>query len=247
MKLIRFLPFVVICFLPFTTLGADLSKVQLITENYPPYNYRDGNQIKGITVEVLLAATKEAGIPVDRSKIDLWPWARGYRQALTGPMTMLFSMSRTKEREDKFQRAGQIIKSRIGIITRKKDKIKVSSPADLKPFKIGAVLDDIGEQRVRSVIGGLKIETSSTPEVIAKKLNAGRLDMWAYNESVANWILKSAGFNPNDFEMVYVLLETESYFAFSKDVPKNIINKLQMGLDKLKAKDGGAPYQKLIQ
>ena len=49
--------------------AADLTKLEYITETYPPYNYKDEGKLKGIAVELLEAATKAAGHPVKNSDI----------------------------------------------------------------------------------------------------------------------------------------------------------------------------------
>ncbi len=226
--------------------GADLNDIEYITESYPPYNYEENGVVKGITVEILLAATKEVGQPLKRSQLKLRPWARGYRKALSGPMTMLFSMSRTDERESKFQWVGPILKNRVAVLAKKSSGINITSSDDLKKYSIGAVLDDVGEQMVKAMGSTSNVQTSANPSAVAKKLNSGRIQLWAYDETVAKSVMKSAGLNPNDFEAVYTLKETASYYALSKDVPKSLVKLLQSGLDKLKARNGGADYEALV-
>ena len=55
--------------------------------------------------------------------------------------------------------------------------------------------------------------------------------------------LKANGFNPADYESVYVLNSKELYFAFHKDTPDSVIEKLQAALDSVKA-DG--EYEKIL-
>ncbi|MEH6346689.1 MAG: transporter substrate-binding domain-containing protein [Bermanella sp.] len=226
--------------------GADLRDIEFITESYPPYNYEENGVVKGITVEILLEASKEAGQVLSRSQIKLRPWARGYRKALNGPMTMLFSMSRTKERESKFQWVGPILKNRVAVLAKKSSAIKIGSSDDLKKYSIGAVLDDVGEQMVKALGSSSNVQTSATPSALAKKLNSGRVQLWVYDETVAQSVIKSAGLKGSDFEAVFTLKETASYYALSKDVPKQLVDLLQAGLDKLKKRNGGKDYEALV-
>ena len=68
-----------------------------------------------------------------------------------------------------------------------------------------------------------------------KKLNHGRIDLWAYGESVAMWDILANGFDPTEFESVYVFSEQDLYFAFNLDTPDDVLQDLQGALDALKA------------
>ncbi len=228
------------------TLGANLNDIEYLTEAYPPYNYEKNGEVKGITVEILLKMSATAGQPLKRSQFKVRPWARGYRQALDGPMTMLFSMSRTKERESKFQWVGPILKNRVVVMARKSDAIKITQASDLEQYTVGAVLDDVGEQIIRSISPNIKVKTSAKPSQIAKKLDSGRINLWVYDETVAKKIMKSSGLDAKKFEVVYTLKETGSYYALSKDVPKDLVKLLQSGLDQLKLKNNGLDYKALL-
>ena len=45
--------------------------LQMLTEDYPPYNYKDKGKITGVGMEVLQATLKELNMQAD---IKLWPW-----------------------------------------------------------------------------------------------------------------------------------------------------------------------------
>lgn len=156
-------------FLGINSQAATLYDIEFITEAYPPYNFEENGMVKGITVEILLEVSKEAGQPLKRSQIKLRPWARGYRQALSGPMVMLFSMSRTQEREDKFQWVGPILKNKVAVLAKKSSGIKIIKSDDLKKYSIGAVLDDVGEQMLKSLGNSSNVHTSANPAAVAKK------------------------------------------------------------------------------
>ncbi len=181
-----------------------------------------------------------------RSQLKLRPWARGYRQALSGPMTMLFSMSRTQAREHKFQWVGPILKHRVVVLAKKSSAIEIASSDDLKNFSIGAVLDAVGEQLLRKLGNTSNVQISTKPFLLVKKLDYGRMQLLVLDELVAKSVMNSAGLNGNDFEVIYTLKETALYYALSKDVPKSLVELLQAALDRLKVRDGGADYDALV-
>jgi ABC-type amino acid transport substrate-binding protein len=78
------------------------------------------------------------------------------------------------------------------------------------------------------------IDAAPTPEANVLKLRAGRIDMWAYEESVAKWILKNHNIDPSQYETVFTLSQGELYFAFNKQTPDSVLAKLQNALDQIK-------------
>ncbi|MEH6346688.1 MAG: transporter substrate-binding domain-containing protein [Bermanella sp.] len=229
---------------------ADLfSDIEFITENYPPYNYEENNLAAGISVEILLQAAQEAGQPISREHIHVRPWARGYRQALIGPKVMLFSMARTPDREANFQWVGPIMKIRIAAMAKKENAINIGTVSDFTRYAIGTVRDDAGEQVLKKLDVNSELnafQVSPTPQVLVKKLNLGRIEIMVLDEIVAHKVIEAQGLSPKNFEVVYILKYTESYFAFSKDVSRHLVQALQTGLDKLKTKNGGKDYENLI-
>ncbi len=226
--------------------AASLSDMEFITDDYPPYNYEEKGVVKGITVDILLETSKEAGQPLKRSQLKLLPWARGYQQALSGPLVMLFAMSRTESREEMFHWVGPILKHRVAVLAKKASGITIASSDDLKKYSIGAVLDDVGEQILRKLGNTNNVQTSPKPSTVAKKLDFGRIQLLVIDENVARSVMKSEGLNSNEFEVIYTLKETTSFYALSKDVPKPLVKLLQSALDRLKVRNGGLDYNALI-
>ena len=79
-----------------------------------------------------------------------------------------------------------------------------------------------------------KLESVPSTSTNILKLKRGRIDLWAYGENVAAWEIKAQGFDPNDYETVYVLNEKELYYAFHKETQNSVIRHLQSALDSLK-------------
>ncbi|WP_019613811.1 substrate-binding periplasmic protein [Psychromonas ossibalaenae] len=216
-----------------------LNEIEVLTEAYPPYNFRDGGILKGIAVDLLVAATHKVQSPIKREQIKLQPWARAYRRALDGPNVALFSTTRSEERESKFKWVGPITKTRIVILAKRSSNIKISSVEDLNKYNIGVIRDDIGEQLIiEAGVPESKIQRATKADSLAKKLNAGRVQLWAYEENVARWFIKTNNLENDDFVVVHTLKEGELYYAFSKDVDDALTDSLQKGLDQVKSAPG---------
>lgn len=229
------------------TQASELGDIEYITEDFPPYNFQEQGMAKGITVEVLLRAAKEAGQPISREDIYFRPWARGYSRVLSGPMVMLFAMARTPEREPHFQWVGPILQTRLVLLGRRAMGIHIKKPSDLHNYSIGVVRDDAGELLVKALTSGLKVQRSAKASDLLKKLAYERIDLMAYEETVARDLIQGQGLRNDDFQVVYVLKETISYFALSKDVPVSLVALLQKGLDSLKKKNQGRDYRSLLK
>ncbi|MBF0203381.1 MAG: ABC transporter substrate-binding protein [Desulfamplus sp.] len=218
----------------------------LMTENYPPFNFLQDEKLQGISVDLIEAMLKKTGSDKTRKDIQLLPWARGYYYLEHEKNACLFATTRTEEREKEFKWVGPIAENTTVLTSRKKQKIDIKTPEDLKKYKIGAVIKDIGEQLLLDA--GLSAENidriSGTDAILKaiKRINMGRIDAFAYGENVIKWELKQQGFDLNDYETAYVLKTGELYYAFHKDTPDDIIQKLQNALDELK-KEGD--YQRI--
>ena len=232
------------CLVSGSAAAASVDDVVFMTEQYPPYNLEEDNKLQGIAVDTLALMLPRAGSKQTREDIKLLPWARGYKRVLSEPNTCLFSTTRTEEREHLFKWVGPIAPNTVGLIARKERNIKIDSVEDIKERKIGTIRDDMAEQYL--INAGISLDgMERVAETILniKKLNRGRIDLWAYGENVAMWELKANGFNPADYESVYVLGRQNLYFAFHKGTSDSVIQKLQAALDTLKT-DG--EYEKIL-
>lgn len=213
--------------------------LSFITEAYPPYNFSDDNILRGIAVDLLVIASQDTAQPVQRGQIRLMPWARGYRTVLSTPNTVLFATTRTTERERLFKWAGPIAATRVVLLARKADKIRIQSAADLQRYRIGVIHEDIGEQSLLALgVAKQQLQISANADALSRQLHAGRIDLWAYEENVARWFLRNANLDQDDFESVYLLQQGELWYAFNPQVSDEKIQQLQKSLDKLRNTPG---------
>ncbi len=80
-----------------------------------------------------------------------------YQEALKKKGYMVFSTTRTAQRENLFKWVGPIIQTRIGIIAKKSKHIRVAEASELNQYRIGTVLKDIGELLVIEAGVGLTV------------------------------------------------------------------------------------------
>jgi ABC-type amino acid transport substrate-binding protein len=229
---------------PFAVSGQSVDDLSLYTEEYPPFNFEENGELKGITVDLMDEMLSRAGSALTKNDIQLVPWNNGYQRALNEPNTALFATTRTSQREDLFQWVGPIAPTTIVLTAKKSAGISVNGVSDMNRYRIGTVREDVGEQLLVELnVNRSAIDSAPTPLANVRKLAAGRIDLWAYEASVAKWLLKSNGYDPSQYEEVYTLSEGQLYFAFHKQVPQSVLDTLQQALDSMK-EDG--TYQAIL-
>ncbi len=232
------------CLVSSSAAAETVDDIVFMTEQYPPYNFEEDNKLQGIAVDTLTLMLQRAGSKQTREDIILLPWARGYERVLSEPTTCLFSTTRTEERELLFKWVGPIAPEAVGLIAKKERYIEIDSVEDIEKHKIGTIRGDVAEQYLVNVGISLDdMERVAGTIMNIRKLNHGRIDLWAYDENVAMWELKANGFDPADYESVHVLGQKNQYFAFHIGTSESVIQKLQAALDRLKA-DG--EYAKIL-
>lgn len=215
--------------------GAD--DITFMTEQYPPFNYEEGGELKGIAVDLLDAMLKEMGASKSKKDFNLLPWAQGYKRVQAENNTCLFSTTLTDARKNLFKWVGPVSATKIALIAKKGAGVSIASAADLGKYKYGVIRDDVGQQLLEEAgVGKGNMDITSKNETNIKKLDKGRVDAWAYEESSAKFQIKQSGLNPGDFETVYILKEATLQFAFNPGVSDATIAEFQKALDAVKAK-----------
>jgi len=222
--------------------------IHVVTEDYPPYNFEENSKIVGISTEVVRAVLKEVGYETD---IRLYPWPRTYSMAQKNENTIIYSISRTEERENLFKWIGVVAPADNYLFALKnKTDIKISNLDEAKKYRIGTVRDDVADIYLtkKGFEVGKNIERASNYELNMKKLLKGRLDLWFCAEFVGNFLLKKHGYIPEEtVKKVYFLDEISGegfYMAFSKSTSDDIVEKYKIALEKLKT-DG--TYDKILK
>lgn len=205
------------------------------TEQLPPFNYMENDKVLGSSTTLLKEMFKKSGHSIANNKINFTSWARGYHEALNTPNTVLYSAALTPARENLFKWVGPINKLTIGLIAKKSSKITIKDATCLNNYTIAVMPDTAGESILLNT--GVKpenLERFSNATSQIKKLHNGRVDMMAFGVDSMFQLLRNEGIDPSEYEMVYVLKESDLYFAFHKDTDDAIIKTFNDILNTLK-------------
>ena len=236
----RFLPVLVssTMWLTSTAFAADTSNpsIVLLTENFPPYNmakngknFAQNDNIEGIAVDILRETFKRADISY--SMTLRFPWERIYHLALENPGYGVFVTARVPEREKLFKWVGPIGPDDWVLLARGDSPITLTSLEQARQYRVGAYNGDAI---------ALSLEKQGLAPVIvlrdqdnARKLQAGQIDLWATGAPAGQFLARQVGIS--GFKTVLRFHQAELYLALNKDVPDELVSKLQKALDQLRA------------
>jgi polar amino acid transport system substrate-binding protein len=212
-----------------SVLSAELT---ILTENLPPLNYVDNGVLVGPSVEIVREIQQRVG---SEEQIQVYPWARAYKMALEDENVILFGMTYTKVRHDKFKWVGPLATKRDILVAKKGSGIKIRDLEDAKKVKrIGTLRDDT-RGRLLQRQGFTNLEPVSDEQLNAKKLALGRIDLWAYKIPGLRTVCDLADIDHTAFEEVYHLREIDLMIAFSKKTPDSIVQKWKAAFDEMTA------------
>ena len=198
------------------------NELTVLTEDLPPLNYVDKGVLVGPSVEIVREIIKRLGT---KEQIKVYPWARAYKMALEEKNVVLFGMTYTEIRKDKFKWVGPLAIKRDILAGKKNSDLKIKTLEDAKKVRrIGTLLDDT-RGRLLERLGFTNLEPVTDEKLNAQKLAIGRIDLWAYKIPGLRTVCDLAGVDYREFEEVYHLREIELMIAFSKKTPDSVVRK----------------------
>lgn len=218
---------------------ASLAGLTFITEEYPPYNYRRNERLEGLSIELLERIFAETDTDLSRDDVHFYPWARGYETALSEPNTVLFSTTRTEQREDLFQWVGPIATDRVTLIARRDHDIQLDDIDDVIAgrYRIAVIREDIGAQKLQAAgVPGEQIHAAISNVSALRMLERGRVDLWAYGEDVAFSLMHEEGLPTTDFAPALTISESDLYYALNRDTDPRLVQRMQAALDQLQSR-----------
>lgn len=207
----------------------------LLTENFPPYNMsHDGKsfarepEIQGIAADLVREMFRRADIPY--SMTLRFPWTRVYQQAKDTPNHGVFVLARQPDREDLFKWVGPLGPDDWVLLARADSTLQLGNLDQAKGLRIGAYKGDaIAESLARS---GLKPVLVLRDQDNARKLYSGEIDLWATGDPAGRYLARQIGMTA--FKTVLRFNGTQLYLALNKQVPDEVVKKLQDSLDRLR-------------
>lgn len=215
--------------------------MRIVTEEFPPYNLTENGRITGFSTEVVEAVLRETGVA---APIQSMPWARAYDIALKGENVLIYSITRTTQREKLFKWVGVVAPSDWYLFARRGSGVTLTRLEDAKAYRTATVNEDAGEQYLvaNGFALGRQLQSSNKYESNYEKLRLGRVDLWVANDLVAHYLSRRAGDEPTQvLERALPLPDLGGsdglYMAFSLRTPDSTVERFRRGLEAVK-RDG---------
>lgn len=216
--------------------AASAQALTFLTEENPPFNYRESGKLTGVSTEVVTEMARRAGLSPG---FEVLPWAQAYLRAQSRKDTCIYSIARVEIRERVFRWVGPIAVNKWALFGNADFSKPVKSLEDVRNLKVGAVARDAKVELLRSnaVTNILTVDddAKNPPRLLLKRDNPNHIDLWATGLYAGKRIATQA--KVPDLKPVYVFSEQPLYLACSTQTPVATADKLNAALETMK-KDG---------
>lgn len=184
--------------------------------------------VEGYVVDLVDRILEDINNSQTRDDIELLPWARGYKLTQLKKNAIIFSTTRTEEREKLFKWVGPIFNNKMLLISKKSSNITISADEEIKEYKVGTVMDDVGNILLGNRgITNEYIHESGTSQESVILLSRNRVDMIASTWISFVNICKVLNIDHNRYESVYNLSDLSLYFAFNNDTEDWVVKQFE--------------------
>ena len=204
---------------------------------FAPFEYLDKNKIVGFDIDLLDAISKETGLEFKIQDMAF----DGLLPALqTKKVDMVIAgMSATPERQKAVAFSKPYFKAKQVVITTPEKAKSLKSFKDLSGKKVGVMLGFTGDTVV-SEIKGVKIERFNAAYAAILALSQNKIDAVVLDSEPA----KKYTANNKQFVIANIPAEEEDYAIAVRKNDKELINKVNVALDKIKA---NGEYDKILK
>jgi polar amino acid transport system substrate-binding protein len=210
-------------------------KISIVTEEWPPFNYLEDGIIKGFSVDVVRNIISD--LKAD-AEIRVVPSMRTTLMLDNNPGTMMITMLRTPERENRYQWIGPLGDGVIYFYKKKGNPLLISTLEDAKKVRSIACRHAGLVFNTLTAAGFTNLDATSTGgESIYRKLLNDRSDLGISETHLGvKYILRQMNYPSDALVQTEVkVVESPLYIACSKDIPADEIARWQESLDRMKA------------
>jgi polar amino acid transport system substrate-binding protein len=205
-------------------IASPAQALDLLTEDNAPFNYADGQQVTGLSTEILQEMGKRANVPM---KMQVLPWARAYQSALNLPDTCVYSTVKLPEREALFKWVGPLTVNKWALFAKSDFNKPINTIEDAKHYRIGGVTMDAKAMYLKS-LGFANVDLVGDDNLNLAKLIAGRIDLWI--SGLYKGKESAAHVGSKMVKPVMVVREVDYYLACNPKTPDATIAALSQAL-----------------
>ncbi|MBU1343190.1 MAG: transporter substrate-binding domain-containing protein [Proteobacteria bacterium] len=216
-------------FLVFFERSISAEEINLGYIDFPPYEFREDNQAKGIMVKIVTTLFKRADVSLT---LKYLPFKRAYILTKQGEIDGLFSFTKTKERLELFDFTDPIIDNPIVFFVRKDADIQFETLEDLKGLTIGVMRGySYGPEFDNSPI--FIREKSDSHLSNFKKILSARIHVYPCDKLVGLYILNKEKLTSEFRTLSRPLTIKFGHIGFTKGKHDKIIGKINTEIKKM--------------
>lgn len=203
------------------------SKVKVVTEVLPPYQFLDkNNQASGYSVDVVNQLFNNAQIDFE---LDFYPWPRAYRAAINNKNTVIFSLARTPQRESSFLWIGKLHGEEYAFYRLKSmPNVEATSLQQIMNYSVAVMRDSPNDQFLTDQ---KFVEIERTPDVsqTIKMLFEKRVDFLFGSDAALKSKTRQLGYNEELLKKVFRVpeLDADLYIAIGLGSHPQLVYELQ--------------------
>lgn len=215
------------------SFNVDAQEVRFVTEEMSPFQIDEGEKLTGFAVEVVEQIKLKAGI---KGRIEVYPWSRAYKMALSRPNTFIFTMVKTPERMTKFKWIGEYYTATDSFYAlRSRRDIQIRSIADAKKYIICIPRNDVGEQHLEKMgFSDKSLKRVAFQAQCLGMLYRDRVDLNLFNHHGIENLAKKFDVDPLLFRRVLVVSKAVMGLAASKSTDDILVEKARQALREIK-------------
>ncbi|MCX6769847.1 MAG: transporter substrate-binding domain-containing protein [Candidatus Micrarchaeota archaeon] len=219
------------CVRPWETTCPEKSEVRVLTENFPPFNFKENNVVEGRSSKIVRLILFNMGQSAD---IEIINWPEAYQIALTTPNVAIYSAARSPQRESSFKWVGPIGTYDKTLYKKNGSSVKLTTLEDAKKAKSICVVQYDDRQQMLSGLGFANLMLKENDSACLEALSLGETDLWFGSTDTMPYVAAGAGVSQSAAVPALHVESSEIYIAFSKSTPDATVQKWQAALDEMK-------------
>ncbi|MCG8612375.1 MAG: transporter substrate-binding domain-containing protein [Pseudomonadales bacterium] len=221
---------------------ADDFAVEVVTENWPPYNYEEEGETKGFATEIVKKTLEHAELS---HTIRLGIWKGVYSRALNRNNVLIYTITRTPEREDLFHWIGPIAHRELNLYKlRARKDIQINSVADIKHYRLALQDGDASTQFIfnNHYYPEDKATIVDRRVLSYRMLFANRADLAVGQDLSIAYYMRMDGLPTTQIEKAFSFTVDGAYYlAFNKSSDPRLVERVNTSFNTLKQQGAFEP------
>lgn len=195
----------------------------------------EGGHIAGPGGLLLSQIAQASGLAIETSSV---PLARAWNTVLSEPNTCVLGVTRTPEREERFQWVGVISRADVAVYGRADALLWPPDLAALRGKPVVVLRETFTAAALREA--GVTAQEVSSAAIALRMLQAGRVDYWYAHQLVAEPTARTAG--GSSIKPLLVTSRIDGYLACNPEIAADDVDRLRQALQRLRRQGDLAPF-----